>query len=337
MVLRKPWGMGLNIGSRKIKLISLYQEGNAIRLERYGSIIIPPGVIESGIIHKPQYLGEALGEMVSELNYKNKRVISAVSGAQVYTRILVMPRMKLSELKPAVKYEATTFLPIPIEQAAMDIYPLRQFKDEEGAKVEVFFIAVRRQQVDSLDLVCRIAGLRLNVVEIEQLALQRLFNNFDQKEIIALLNIGFNRSYLSVFQGNILVFNRYLSIGLANLATNESGIINQNNIREKNSIIHSGQPDHLVREIVAEVALSVEYFHFQNLGSLDKIIICGGSSYLTNLATLLATEIHCEVQIADPLSCLILPEGVTDNARRELQQDFAVAIGLAMRGLYRNA
>jgi len=324
MLLRKRWGLGLDIGSRKIKLVSLFaSQGKNPIIYRWDSMPTPPGTVEAGVILAPQLLGEALGELIQSGHYKNCSVTAAVSGVQVYTRNLIMPQMKIEELKEAVKYEAFRFLPIPVEDAAMDVFPLREREDDEGKKVEVFFVAVRRQQVENLKLICSIAGLRLRVVEIEPLAIQRVLNVHDNDRLIAYLNIGASHTHFSVFQGNVLVFNRHLPLGTMGLCLTTKPEMGQ----------HYNELDVLIRNIVSEVTRSVEYYHLQNFGSLDKMVLCGGGSRILNLDKLLASRINCEVEIANPLAGMILPPGIEKDKQRELQHDFAVALGLAVRGI----
>jgi len=211
-LFNKGPGIGLDIGSKKIKIARVKRKRNGIKVVKFGSMPTPPGVVEAGIIYDPERLGEEMAVLVKNLRLRGKRVVSAVSGQQVYTRNIVMPRMKLKELREAVLFQATTFLPIPVEDAAIDIFPLWDLEDDEGKKTEVFFVAVRRIQVENLQAACRIAGLKLAAVEIEALAINRILGR-DSAGTQAYLNIGASRSYFSVFNEGVLVFHRYLPFG----------------------------------------------------------------------------------------------------------------------------
>lgn len=328
MPVKKNRGVGLDIGSRKIKLVSLRKERGRLQIETWSSIPTPPGTAEAGIIHDPRRLGEALGEIVRESGLKDKNVISAVAGSQVYTRNLVMPRMKKDELKEAVRYQATTFLPLPVEETAMDVFPLHDFEDEEGKKTEVFLVAVRRQQVQNLELVCSLAGLQLKIVDIEPLALNRVLNDNSGNAVKAFLNLGASHSCFSVFQDEVPVFNRHWTLGMAAFYPQR-----ETEIPDRDAAIAPGDEDYLVRDLIAEVARSVDYYNLQNPAALEKIILCGGGSRLRGWDKLIAVNVDCEVEIADPLVNFMLPSGVTEQVCRELRHDFAVALGLAVRGI----
>ncbi|NLB88903.1 MAG: pilus assembly protein PilM, partial [Syntrophomonadaceae bacterium] len=137
---------------------------------------------------------------------QGKKTISVISGSQIYIKNIIMPKMKLSELRQAVYYEATTFLPIPVEETVIDIFPLRNFESETGTKTEVFFAAARREQVENLEACCKIARLDLSVVDLEPLAISRIIEKPEKIESFALLNIEDTRSIFSVFKGENLLF-----------------------------------------------------------------------------------------------------------------------------------
>jgi type IV pilus assembly protein PilM len=216
-----------------------------------------------------------------------------------------------------------------VEESAIDIFPLRDFEDEEGKKTEVFFVAVRQQQVDSLETVCQIAGLKLKVVEIEPMALYRLIGNKDDSKVKAFLNLGASRSYFAVFNKGILVFYRSISIGFSAFYQDDSF----SNEEDDNSYVNFNQSseDDNLSEIISEVSRSMEYYQMQNKPDFEKIILCGGGSQIKGIDITLAEGIGRRVTLVKSLSRLVLPKHLIESAARELHQDFSVALGLAAR------
>ena len=105
------FGIGLDIGSRKIKITRVKKKGAELEIVNFASRETPRGVMEAGAIIDPYVLGEVIAELVNELGLKNRPVISAVAGPQVYTRIISMPKLSMEEIRQAIKYEAAAFLP----------------------------------------------------------------------------------------------------------------------------------------------------------------------------------------------------------------------------------
>jgi type IV pilus assembly protein PilM len=334
MLFNRLPGIGLDIGSKKMKLVWAKRRRDRLQIVKFGSMPTPVGAVDSGIILEPERLGEELGVLVRDLNLKGKRVVSAVAGQQVYIRNLIMPSMKLNELKEAVRYQATTFLPISVEDAAIDIFPLREFEDEEGQKTEVFFVAVRRQQVENLDIACRIAGLNLAAVEIEPLAVYRVLGG-NPESVVAFLKIGSSRSYLAVFKGGILKFYRSLPFGSS--AFYQNGVLNGGAEPGELDEIEVGQDnqyDYLLRDIISEVKVSIEYYEMQNQTEdedIERLLLCGSGSAIRGLDSRLEAELDHKVEVADILPQLILPEDISDAEKYELKHNFVIALGLAAR------
>jgi type IV pilus assembly protein PilM len=323
----------LDIGSKKIKIARVKNTKQGIQVVWFDSMDTPPGMVEAGNIVDPAGLGAELGELVSKLKIKHNKVVSAVSGQQVYTRNIVMPQMKLDELKEAISFQAINFLPIPVEEAAIDIFPLRDFEDEEGKKTEVFFVAVRRQQVENLDMVCGIAGLNLVAVEIEPLAMNRVLGRNNPEEISAYLNIGGSRSYFSVFKDNILVSYRSLAFGCAAFYASME-MNSPNGSIEDIQFGQGSQFDYLTRDIIDDVTRSVEYYNLQKGRTeerIEKIWLCGAGARFNGLDANLAAGCGLEVEIADPLHALILPDKLSIEQESDLKYDYLIALGLAAR------
>jgi len=328
-------GIGLDIGSKKIKLARVKNTKQGIQVVWFESMDTPPGMVESGNIVDPVGLGEELGKLVSKLKIKHHKVVSAVAGQQVYTRTLVMPRMKLDELKEAISFQAINFLPIPVEEAAIDIFPLRDFEDEEGKKTEVFFVAVRRQQVENLDMVCNIAGLNLVAVEIEPLAMNRVLRKLYPEDVNAYLNIGGTRSFFSVFKNDVLVFYRSLAFGIsAFYAALEMSFPNGAVRWEDIQFGQGSQYDYLTRDLIDDVTRSVEYYNLQKNKTeerIEKIWLCGAGARFKGLDASLASGSGLEVEIADPMPELVLPANLSEEETLNIKYDFLIALGLASR------
>jgi len=330
--------IGLDIGSKKIKLVQVKKNKKGIQVAKFASMLTPPGMVEAGIINAPEELGQELGKLVEKMRLKGKDVVSSVSGQQLYTRNLIMPKMKLEELKKAVFYQATSFLPIPIEEAAIDVFPLRDFEDEEGNKqTEIFFVAVRQHQVYSLVQTCQAAGLKLKVIDIEPLAIYRLLSSSDTiaaDRSIGILNIGASGSSLAVFKNEAMTFYRFFSFGCeAFLSGNNFMDVPDWSGLDEIEIEGNDRFDYLIADLLAELLRSIEYYSIQHNDTVDAVYLVGGGARLKGLDVKLAAGIEREVILVNTLGNLIMPENLAPEAKRELQYDFAVALGLAARGV----
>ncbi len=321
-------GIGLDIGSVKIKIARVRKKRGGFEVVSFGSRETPPGAIEGGIIKDTKILGETIADLAGELGIRNKAVVTAVAGPQVYTRIISMPRLTIEELRIAVRYEAAAFLPIPVEQTAMDIFPLREYQDYQGKRAEIFFVAVRRSQLDDIQTACRLGKLKLHAIEIEPLALQRLLPDKRSSGTQAFLNMGASRWCFSVHQKGVPVFNRYFSFAYAGYQPGAVLPYSEN----VPSWSASRETDKLIFDMVNEVARSIEYFRIHYQSELSKMFITGGGTRVRGLDKAIALTTRCKVEIEDVLARVSLVEQVSSGDLEELKHDFAVAVGLAVRG-----
>ncbi|MDD4802186.1 MAG: type IV pilus assembly protein PilM [Syntrophomonas sp.] len=326
-------GIGLDIGDDKIRFAWLKRRGQGFQLFKYGSINTPSGAVDAGIIYEPERLGQEIQVLVRDFKLKGKKVVTAVTGQQVYIRNLVMPHMNIKELKEAVYYKAINFLPIPVEESAMDIFPLREFEDDEGRKTEIFFTAARRQQVANIDIACRIAGLKLAVVEIEPLAIFRAVIGAIGT-VTAILKLDPCCSYLAVFKGRNLVFYKPLPSGSSAIGQiiNTDGSITPG-ITNKVKASQDNQYDSKLWNITSEIKRAVEYYQIQiDTGDIDRFLICGAGSAIGGLQLRLTAALGYPVENGDLLPDIVLPPHISEsNQIYELKQEFIAALGLAAR------
>ncbi len=326
--------MGLDIGSHLIKLVEINGQGNRGTLKKFGHITTPPGMVENGMIINPEEVGRELGKLVEQLKLKGSKVIAALSGQQVYTRLMTLPAMNHDDMRSAALYQATNFLPVAIDDVTADIYPVKEFDDpnESGKMAEVFFIAARKVQAENLVKACEVAGLKLNILEIEPLGLKSLYETPSPSKVYGILNVGAERSYLSIFQDNSLVFLRSISFGcsafyyqipqlaqgecqLEDLGTDES---------ECSTLLHS-LGDEMIR--------SLDYFRLQNNDdSIVKILLCGGGARINGMEDFISSQINIPVELGNIEANLKLPAKITAEEKNQLYYDYPVALGLALRG-----
>jgi len=256
-----------------------------------------------------------------------------LSGQQVYTRLLTIPAMRRSEMRNAALYQASSFMPISIDEVTSDIYPVRQFDDPQGKMMEVFFVAARKSQAENLLRTCQIAGLKLGRVEIEPLALYTLYKSqLPLDQVSGIINVGSQRSYLSVFQNQTLVFVRSIAFGcsaffqqIPNMAEGEI----------KMETMQADDPDcqRLLRNLIDELMRSMDYYRLQNNDDIiSKLLLCGGCARLGGIEEYLSRELSLPVKLGTIDDLIKFPKKISTEDNNNLCFDYPVSLGLALRG-----
>lgn len=325
-------GIGLAVSVTQATLTRVKQRREKLQVAGFGSIPVPAGTADAGLINDPIKLGQALGGLVEQMNLKGKKVVSSVGGPQVFIRNIVLPRMKLNELKEAALFEATTFLPIPVEEAAVDVYPVRHFEDEEGKQTELFFVAVRRQQVENLRVACEVAGLDLVAVELDPIALHRVMAAADGESTQAYLYMGNTRSFICVIKNGALVFQRYFSSGTSAI----SQALDPGQEQDPHQLLFQvdleNSHQYLIRDLITQTSRSLEYFRMQFNDELKTpLVLCGPGARIDSLDRTLGEALDIQVMTGDISSRLLFSSNLPPNQRQDLGFDYLISLGLAAR------
>lgn len=106
---------GLDIGTTSIKALSLKKGGNSFAIESMGLGPAPQKGIMSESPEDLHKFAEAVKQIITSANIKQKEVNVALPESQVYTKIIEMPALSEKELAAALKYEMEQYIPLPLE------------------------------------------------------------------------------------------------------------------------------------------------------------------------------------------------------------------------------
>lgn len=328
--------VGLDVGSHSIKLVGVRRQGGSGTVKSFGRIPTPSGLVENGLINSPEEVGLELGKLVEKLKLKGSNTISDLSGQQVYTRLLTLPAMSLTDMRTAALYQASSFMPISIDDVTADIYPVRKFDDPQGKMMEVFFVAARKTQAENLLRTCQIAGLKLGRVEIEPLALHTLYRTqLPKDKIYGIINVGAQRSYLSVFQNQTLVFIRSIAFGCTAFFQQIPNM-NEGEIQLENMSAEDTNCQRLLRNLIDEMIRSLDYYQLQNKDDIiSELLLCGGGARLGGIDEFLSRELNLPVKLGTIDNIIKYPGLISEEDKNDLRFDYPVALGLALRGGHR--
>src|SRR3989344_2830549 len=102
--------LGLDIGSKTIKLVELAKEGNSYRLKASGIVGYKGMTLAAAKDDKELVpLAEAIKKLYKEAKVGTREVAIALPEPQVFTRTIRFPLLTDSEIASAVKWEAEQY------------------------------------------------------------------------------------------------------------------------------------------------------------------------------------------------------------------------------------
>ncbi len=361
--------LGVDFDSNGIKIVELKNQGGRPQLVTYGYFDKEMDKISAGEKDKNSQLETAklIRLVCRQAKTTTAKAITALPAFSIFSSILNLPAMAAKDLGSAVRWEAKKVVPLPIEEMILDWKVLPETalaavgvageggengeagfsRISEGGKkkfTRVLLTAAPRDLVKRYIDIFKAAGLNLLSLDTEQFALIRSLIGND-KTALMIADIGSVVTNISIVADNIPILNRSIDLGGLTVTKAIANSLNINLARAeqfKHDIGmnpgRSGQGsipktiESTLAPIVDEIKYSMNIYKSQNPKNIEKLILTGGSSLLSNLPEYLSNTLGIRVFLGDPWARVIYPEElkpVLDGVGPR----FAVANGLAMRDI----
>lgn len=143
----------------------------------------------------------ALKKMIDSLNLSKRPANIVLPDGFTYSQIVKMPRLKEKELLSAIKYQADQFIPMPLEDASLDLEIIHE--DKSTNKLLVLIIAAPQKLIQRVQSLAEQVGLYLETVENELSSTGRFLTNFfipnDQTGCTIFINFGYTYTSFYLF------------------------------------------------------------------------------------------------------------------------------------------
>lgn len=338
--------VGLDIGSHSVKAVELVRSGKSLKLSRYGIQELLPGTVVDGEVVNREHLIATIRDVLRNAGIKPKNVFSAVSGRSVIVRRIPMEKMSEEDARQAIHWEAEQHIPFRIDEVSLDFKIINE--EISPGQMEVLLVAAKREIVDMHRSLLQSAGVRTEVVELEQFALQRAFQNAyrpSEEECITIINIGAEVTNMVVIRGGLPSFNRDLAIGgnrFIEALQRSLGI----EYEVADNVLKGELPEGVSAEnvrsaigyVIEELSTSIRrsFISFQASGEsnrIDKMYVSGGCSLVPGLASILSEQHGLPVETFAPFSNLLVDDSVmSEEEAVSVGPLLTVGIGLALRG-----
>lgn len=335
--------LGLDIGSRTIKLIELGLEGNVAGLLAAGSIPTPPKALASSVQADTEAVAAAVKRLVKETGVKSKEVRIALPESKVFTRVIEVPALSQRELTSAIRWEAEQYIPLPLDQVNLDFTVLRDAKDTGTNKMEILLVAAPKAVVDYYLSILELAELSPVVAETEVIATTRaLTRSVPNVHSVMIVSLGAQTTDVAIVRNGILTFTRSLPAGgdAMTRALAQSLDFNLTQAEEykraygvqtdklEGKIAAAAKPitDTIVNELKRALVFYQEKYREDRV---NLVLLSGGTARLPGMVVYLAQSLGVEVQLANPW--VGISRASRFNVLTAEGPNFCVAVGLALR------
>ncbi len=343
MILNKS--IGLDIGLTKIKAVSLSRQNEGFSLTSFYVMPSPPkGMLSEASIDEQQ-MADALKKTIEGLKINSKSVNIALPDNQVYTKVIEMPVLSDKELSLAIYWEAERHIPVPLSTITLVWSVLhRPLNTSIGEKMQVLMVGSPTSLINKYQKVLRIAGLNLNSIETETLAIVRTLVTPSLLSTI-ICSIGAINTSLAIIRDGILVLTYSIPTGgnaISRSIEADFGLTPAQSEEYKKtygfSKVGVGQKigkstEPILMSILLEIkkALAWNAQKYKDNSIVQQILLSGGTAKLPGIDLFFAEHLGIEAVVANPWKILgknPIPPDLIASA-----SDFTIALGLAMRDL----
>lgn len=356
------WPIGLDIGTDSIKMIQLRRVGASMVVAACGRWGFPDSAGDDATQRRRDAI-KAVRSMLRCRGFHGRRVITALSCAELGLKSIRLPHMGAAEQEKAVRREAKERFGFEVTPAQLKYMVAGQVRSGDETYDEIIMMVPRDQTIQEHLAILQEMGLRPEHIEAAPVALFRAFERYlrrraDDEAVSVLVDMGARGTRVIVARGKQIVFVKSIDIGgrtlteavarQLNLTNSEAHELRMRAARplqranderddqqgELSSVdwtIHDavrGEVENLAREI----SLCLRYCSVTFRGLHPQCVtLSGGEVYDTLLVRLLGEQLTPRCVVGHPLKGIDISAVDLNWDRRGMLAEWAMCTGLAMR------
>jgi len=340
--------VGLDLGRDTVRAVEVENPDKARPVAvRYAEVPLPADAVRSGEVREVNTVAVALKRLWAEGNFKTRNVVLGMGNQRVLARDLTVPRMGIQQIRESLPFQVQEMLPVPVQEALLDFYPISEGMAEEGPVIHGLLVAAIKDSVMANVEAVRQAGLNPVHVDLIPFALTRLLAKGPfARGTVAIIDIGASTTNVVITTAGIPQFVRMIPAGgedLTRALMNSLEISPQQaeGLKRQRGLAPamSGQPDDqrvasVIREGTNELLTSlrntVSYFSNSRQNEpILGIVLSGGGSRLTGLPQALGDLTRIPVMAADPFGSVEFSKTLLGQATHD-KLSMVVSLGLAV-------
>ena len=323
-------GVGLFIGKKQVDVVELRRTFSGPKLAHFISIPISPensklstfrGALtgeESEVRH--EQIVTAIRRALQEGGIRTRWVVSHLPEEEVIVRYFQMPKLPKQERPQAIRFEARKYIPFILEDLVSDFF-VSEDKQEKG-KMNVVFVAAKRQVVERHIALLSKASLQISHLEVLPFSfmhLLRQLNQMPKEKTLGIADVDDSSCTITLLKKGLPYLVRHVSLEASPEQPEGMGAA------PFPSEVPSRTLDPLLEKLLDEVRLTLRYYRNQFPTEEVERLLFFGDGIQPGIEDEFSKELKLPVQI-EPLSRFASPGELIPSR-------LARTIGMALRGM----
>ncbi len=350
--------VGVDVGTKSIKVVALKKEGDKIILKNYAIARTEKSLIkigQEGVING--FAGEVVKAALAEAGIKNKTVNVAIPSFTSLVVTIEVDRISGKIPEDAIRREVSKYIPVKIEDVVYDWQIIDESllrgntnstnagggdsqNEQSQKRVKILVIAIMKEISNKYEQVFVKSGLNINLLEIDSISLTRALTH-NKQGVYLILDIGHETSNILVASPQGVLMNRTIDVGGDKMTqviadTMKISFERAEQIKKEQGINVTGNGQEggvlttVLSIIVGEVKKTIQLFEDDfNEVVLNQIVLTGGTAMMLGLKEFLQQRVGKEVVVGNALEGIaFVPE--IKNVLLQNAPSLSIAIGLAL-------
>jgi type IV pilus assembly protein PilM len=209
--------LGIDIGSRKIKVCEIKSQGKEPAVTALGIIDTPEGAVDHSGIYNAEAVGVALKTVLQQAGASTGAAVVSLAGQNsVLVRTLEVPKMNNDELKEHMAWEINRNIPFAESTVVSDFKPLGG-DDPNSPNMDVVMAIAPQSAIDTVLQAIKKAGKSAAALDVEPLSMARSiamsYADLPATETVCVVDMGASTCAINIFSNNKLLMPRQIPIG----------------------------------------------------------------------------------------------------------------------------
>jgi type IV pilus assembly protein PilM len=209
--------LGVDLGSRNIKVVELRTQGREPMVNAMAMVDTPEGAIDHTGVFNPEAVGAALKQAIAAAGASSPNVVVSIAGqASVLVRTLEVPRMNTTELREHMQWEINRNIPFAESNVVSDYRPL-QDEDPNSPNMDVVMAISPQSAIDTLIAAVKQAKKSSAAIDVEPLSIARSmtysFGEEYQGQTICFVDMGHKTTAINIYRDGKLLMPRQIPVG----------------------------------------------------------------------------------------------------------------------------
>jgi type IV pilus assembly protein PilM len=345
--------LGIDIGTSSIKVVELTRQGKQRELKNYGEVRTislqkaPFRTIERDSLSlSDKEIAKAIISIIKEAGIQTREVNFSIPDFSSFFTNFELPPMSEQELPQAITYEARSYIPLPLNEVALDWLVVGgEVSDKSENPLKILVVAVPNEVIAQYQNIASLSNLQMKILEAEALALSRsIMRGKDATRLVSVIDIGARSTTCNILEKGILKTSHSFNFSGGDLTEMLSRSLKVDyeraeRLKQDFGLAALDQSQKIVREILlpvldsffVEIKKIFQEFNQKEGKAVEKIILAGGTALLPGLKEYFSQEFQKETDICSPFFGIVYPP-VLEETLKEMGPAYAIALGAALKG-----